>query len=214
MLSPLTKRVDYDIKTYKSYRYHVKENPTNYTKINSAVGAVVGTVIPLALIAKKQKTNVFKIKYGIAEMITTSVGSIIGAVIGGMIGDKKENRKQKVHEGVFQFMNAAVPTMITGAFYTLCERTKSLNNIPTKILGTGLCLVGGMFMAAKLSNKINDPQDKIPDRKLTFKDAVANADDALGVLVLAKVPIAQKLQVEKTLPAIYGWCGYRAGISN
>ena len=64
------------------------------------------------------------------------------------------------------------------------------------------------------SNKINDPHDKVPDRKLTFKDSIANIDDALGVLILAKVPIAEKLHVDKTLPAIYSWCGYRAGISN
>ena len=42
----------------------------------------------------------------------------------------------------------------------------------------------------------------------------SNIDDALGVLILAKVPIAEKLHVDKTLPAIYSWCGYRAGISN
>ena len=71
-----------------------------------------------------------------------------------------------------------------------------------------------MHLAAKLSNKINDPQDKVPDRKLTFKDSIANIDDALGVLILAKVPIAEKLHIDKTLPAIYSWCGYRAGISN
>ena len=47
-----------------------------------------------------------------------------------------------------------------------------------------------------------------------YRDSIANIDDALGVLILAKVPIAEKLHVDKTLPAIYSWCGYRAGISN
>lgn len=215
MLDPVSgNKIDYDIKTYKSYRYHVKDKPTNTAKICAGVGAVAGTVIPMVFIANKQKVSIFKIDYKVKEMITTSLGSIVGAVIGGAIGDKKDNKTQKIHEGVFQFMNATVPTVMTGAMFALCNKVKALNNIPTKILGTAVCLIGGMLLAAKLSNRINDPQDKIPDRKLTIKDAVANADDALGVLVLAKVPIAQKLQVEKTLPAIYGWCGYRAGISN
>ena len=215
MLSSLqSNKIDYDIKTYKSYRYHTKEKPSNKTKIYSGIGAVAGTVIPMFMIAKKQKVSIFKIDYKVKEMITTSLGSIVGAVIGGLLADKKENKTQKIHEGVFQFMNATIPTVITGAMFALCNKVKALNNVPTKIAGTGISLIGGMLLAAKLSNKINDPQDKIPDRKLTIKDAVANADDALGVLVLAKVPIAQRLQIDKTLPAVYGWCGYRAGISN
>lgn len=72
----------------------------------------------------------------------------------------------------------------------------------------------GMKVAADLSNLINDPKDLVPDRKLTIKDAAANIDDALGIFVLAKMPFAKYLHVEKILPAIYSWCGYRAGESN
>ena len=91
---------------------------------------------------------------------------------------------------------------------------KALNNNSFKIAGTLLGVFAGMQVAAFLSNKINDPQDKVPDRKLTLKDSVANVDDVFGALVLAKIPIAQKLHVEKILPAIFSWCGYRAGNSN
>ena len=89
-----------------------------------------------------------------------------------------------------------------------------LNNNTFKISGTLAGLLAGMPIAAALSNKINDPHDKVPDRKLTIKDSIANIDDAIGVLVLTKVPIAEKLHVDKILPVIFSWCGYRAGMSN
>ena len=45
-----------------------------------------------------------------------------------------------------------------------------------------------------------------------MKDALANVDDAFGAFSIAKIPMADK--VEKILPLIYVWCGYRAGQSN
>ena len=39
-------------------------------------------------------------------------------------------------------------------------------------------------------------------------------DDALGALVVAKIPVVDKLHLEKIMPAIFAWCGYRAGESN
>ena len=71
-----------------------------------------------------------------------------------------------------------------------------------------------MYGAASISNLVCDPKDKHPDRKLTVKDSFANLDDVVGVLVLAKFPLADKLHIEKILPAIYASCGYRAGKSN
>ncbi len=209
MLAPVTgKKVEYDIRPYKSYRRHVAEEPDAATKVKVAAGSIAGTLIPMAILAKHQNRKIYNIKYHVKEMILVSAGSIAGGLAGGLIADKKENTKQKVNESVFQFMNASVPPLITGVLYTFSK------NIKYRIASTIIGLFGGMQLAAKLSNKINDPQDKVPDRKLTFKDSIANIDDALGVLILAKVPIAEKLHIDKTLPAIYSWCGYRAGISN
>ena len=93
------------------------------------------------------------------------------------------------------------------------ENSKSLkDNKIARIVGIAASLLVGMKGAAVLSNFINDPNDKVPDRKLTMKDAVANIDDALGALAIAKVPFADK--VEKIIPLIFVWCGYRAGQSN
>ena len=206
MLTPVSgKKIEYDIRTY---RYHRKEKPVTSVKLAVAAGSVAGTVAPMLFFAKKQNTNLFKIKYKVKEMVLVSAGSIAGGLTAGLIADKKGNQKQKVNESVFQFMNASLPPLIVAGLYLVSK------NLTYRIAATAIGLLGGMQIAAKLSNKINDPYDKVPDRKLTFKDSIANIDDALGVLVLAKVPLAEKLHIEKTLPAIYSWCGYRAGISN
>ncbi len=91
---------------------------------------------------------------------------------------------------------------LTGAAIRLCETTPKLNNIPAKIASIGGSLLIGMHGAASVSNLICDPKDKHPDRKLDLKDSIANLDDMLGVLVLAKFPMADKLHLEKN-PSIY-----------
>ena len=123
------------------------------------------------------------------------------------------NKKEKMDEGVFQFMNATVPLLFVHTVTKFLENSKSLkDNKIARIVGIAASLLVGMKGAAVLSNFINDPNDKVPDRKLTMKDAVANIDDALGALAIAKVPFADK--VEKIIPLIFVWCGYRAGQSN
>lgn len=92
--------------------------------------------------------------------------------------------------------------------------SKKFNNVPSKIASVIIALTVGMFGTATVSNLIFDPLDKKPDRKLTLKDCLANIDDAIGVFVLAKFPLADKLHLERLLPAIYAYCGYRAGKSN
>lgn len=111
-------------------------------------------------------------------------------------------------------MNASIPTLLCGGLLGFSKKFKCLNNNIFKIGSTAVGLIAGMQVAAALSNKINDPMDKVPDRKLTIKDSIANIDDAIGILVLTKVPIAEKLHVDKILPVVFSWCGYRAGMSN
>lgn len=212
MISPIkSSKIEYDIKTYRNHR---KEPIDSSAKYKVAAGAVIGTLTPMAFIAKKTKTNIFKIKYNTKEMLLLSTGAILGGLATGLLTGKKEHHKQKINEGVFQFLNATVPTLLTASLFSLTKKVKNLNNIPCKVLSALTGLIGGMFLASKLANIINDPYDKVPDRKLTLKDSVANIDDAVGILVVTKVPIASKLQVEKALPAVYGLCGYRAGMSN
>lgn len=194
-----------------AYEHEIKTSD----KIQSAVGALVGTTVPLLFMMKKQNTkNIFKLNYGLKEMITLSASSIGCATAVGMIGDTKEAKKNKFREGVFQFMNGTVPTWIVTGVLALAENSKKYNNIPSKIGSVILSLAVGMYGTATVSNLLFDPLDKKPDRKLTLKDCVANMDDAIGVLVLAKIPFIDKLHIEAALPAIFAYSGYRAGKSN
>lgn len=200
---------------YVSYRYHQIRESERKEAIRSAIGATIGTAVPLLIFAKKQKIqNPLKLKYGLKELIGVSTGSIIGGVIAGSIGENKYDNIQKVKEGVFQFMNASIPPALVVGLMKLTPKINVLNNNAGKIGSIIAGLVGGMFTAAKLSNLVCDPKDKEPDRKLTFKDSLANIDDALGVLALTDSKFIKKLPVSQLLPFIYIFCGYRAGSSN
>ena len=203
-------------RVYMNYRVHRAEPSDTKTKLKSLAGSLAGVGVGMAAIAKMQELPLsdvktyFKLKYGIKEMIIMSGLAIIGGVAGGMSGSGK--KKEKMDEGVFQFMNATVPLLaVTPAVKLLDSSPFKQNKILriSTILGS---LLLGMKGAAELSNFINDPNDLVPDRKLTMKDAIANVDDTIGAFAVAKVPIVDK--VEKLLPAIYAWCGYRAGQSN
>ena len=203
-----------DVRPLQRHRNEVREITTG-DKIKAGVGAIAGTVLPMMFMMKKQKVkNPFKLQYGLQEMIGMSASSIIGGVAVGMIGEDKKTNENKLKEGLFQFMNASIPTWIVGGVLKLCESSKNFNNIPGKIMSITGGLIIGMYGAASVSNLICDPHDKRPDRKLTLKDCLINIDDALGVLVLAKFPCADKLHFERLLPFIFAYCGYRSGKSN
>lgn len=207
-------------KVYRSRRYHNLEEADKFTKLRATAGAVAGAAVPLLYFAKKQNGKIsslnklLQINYGLKEFIAIGAASILGGVLAGMIGESKQSRQNKINEGVFQFMNCSVPPVIIAGLFKLGEKFKPLNNVPCKIAATGVGAIGGMYLAAELSNKINDPKDLYPDRKLTIKDALANFDDVLGALVLAKFKFIEKLGAERLLPAVTAWCGYRAGVSN
>ncbi len=195
----------------KAYEHSVSTSD----KIQAGIGSVVGTAIPLVLMMRRQKVkNPLKLHYGLKDMVIVSGSAVAGGVAVGMIGDTKQARKNKFKEGVFQFMNATIPTWIVSVVLELSKRSSKLNNVAGKIGSLALGLVVGMFGTATAANLIFDPKDKVPDRKLTIKDCLVNLDDALGALVLARIPFVDKLHLESVLPAIYAYCGYRAGKSN
>lgn len=184
-------------------------------KTKALVGSTIGTVLPILFMMKKQGVkNPLKLKYGMWDMIGVSAGSIVGGVGAGLIAENKKVQKNRLKEGLFQFMNASIPTWIVGGVVSLCENSEKYNNKRNKILSVIGGLLVGMYGSAALSNVVTDPKDKYPDRKLTFKDALANIDDGLGALALAKIPIIEKINIGRFLPVIYAACGYRAGQSN
>ena len=188
---------------------------TPQDKLKAGIGSLIGTAVPMIFMMKKQRVkNPLKLKYGLKDMVILSGSAITGGVAVGMIGETPAARKNKFKEGVFQFLNASIPTWIVGGVLKLAENNPKTNNIPCKIASMACVLIVGMFGCAEISNLIFDPKDKYPDRKLTLKDCLANMDDALGVLILAKFPFVEKLHIESALPLIYTYCGYRAGESN
>ncbi|MBS4759627.1 MAG: hypothetical protein KHX03_02890 [Clostridium sp.] len=206
--------------TWIDRRYHRIEKTDNKTASVIAASSILSTLVPMAFFAKKQfgkvnLKNLIKIKYELPEMLCVSAGSITGGVVSGLVADKKADKKRKINEGVFQFMNATVPTLLVGGALKLLEdNSKYKNSKPVKVAAVATGLIAGMPLAAFLSNLINDPKDKEPDRKLTLKDSIINMDDAIGALVLADFPLIKHLHIEKIMPAIFAWCGYRAGQSN
>lgn len=205
---------------YLKHRYHNVEEADTFTKIRAAAGAIVGAAAPLVCFAKKQHgklgslNQVLRIDYGLKEFLTIGASAIFGGTAAGMLGQAPHKRSQKSQEAVFQFMNCSVPSILITGLFSLGKHYKSLNNVPAKIVSTAVGAGGGMFLAAELSNKINDPKDLYPDRKLTMQDAVANFDDVLGALVLAKFQAVEKLGAERLIPAVAAWCGYRAGTTD
>ncbi len=199
---------------YLSYRYHKTRKNETHEAIRAFAGATIGTAIPLMLFAKKQKTNIFKLQYHLPELIGVGGGGIVGGVLGGIIKTNKQEKKQKLNEGIFQFSNVVLPPIIVTGLSKLIKQFPKLNTLKIKIGTTAVGLVGGMFLAAKFANFICDPFDKVPDRKLSFKDSLANIDDAIGIMALSDIPVLKKFPVSQILPLIYILCGYRAGESN
>lgn len=201
---------------------HLNHRVRNYNrdiskadKTKALIGATGGTALSLLYMLKKQKIkNPLKLEYGMQDMVLVSASSIVGGVGVGLIGEKKEVQKNRLKEGLFQFMNSAIPTWIVGGVVSLCESKPKYNTSKNKMFSVLGGLLVGMYGSAALANVITDPKDKHPDRKLTLKDALANIDDAVGALALAKIPVINKLHIEKVLPLIYTACGYRAGQSN
>ncbi len=205
-----------------SKRHKVSDAPDTSTKVKIAAGAVLGTVIPLMLFAKKQNldlkkvSSLFKVEYGLKEMVGVSAGSIVGGGLAGITFDKKNTFKEKMDECTFQFLNSVIPPAMIAGMLEITE-TYGGKLKDNKLLKVGILLTGifsGMKLAVRAANLINDPKDKVPDRKLSMLDAVVNVDDAVGALVLANFPCVKNLHIDKLLPIIYAWCGYRAGETN
>lgn len=198
------------------------------------VSTMLGAVVPIIAIRKYQgkalkagalkdmdfagKAKTFfkslNIKYELKEMLLISFGSVAGGLFGGLVSGKKEDKKSKVKESVFQALNVAIPTTLVATLLDAAEKSKKAKGILPKIAAVVLGIGVGMPSAAILSNDINSSvidRDNQQQRKLSLKDCFVHIDDLLGALVLAKIPFADKLHVEKILPALYMLCGYEAG---
>ena len=196
----------------KNFFHIPKPKPLKaYEKAEIIAGAAAGTIIPLVKFAKKQSLPIHKLQYTTKEMIYLSTGSIAGGILGGIVADKGKNIKNKIKEGVFQFFNAIVPTLMIKPILYICNHVKPLNNNKIK---AGLLLGGifsGMHIGADISNKINGNKTPESKRKVKFIDSLANIDVISGALILAKMPLIDKFGIQKFLPLPYIWTGFEAG---
>lgn len=191
------------------------QSTNNQINKKALIGAAIGTAAPVCCMLKKQQiTNPLKLEYNLKDMITLSASSIAGGVAAGCILEAPQTQEKKVKEGVFQFINASFPAIFSTGALKLCKKSKHFNNNAGKICAIAGGVIAGMFLGVKTTNKIFDPKDEHPDRKLSPKDCIANIDDVIGALTLAKIPMVQNLQIDKLLPAVYTYCGYRAGKNN
>lgn len=188
--------------------------------------SAAGIAIPLIFIGKKQNPgikmnslkNILKIadiNYNFGNILVLGLGGVLGGLIGGL-ADKNEHKKvRKLKEGAYQLMNLALPALFVASGIKLCESTPKLNKSIPKIAATGIGIWAGVNLAVwfanKFENKVFDPQDISPDRKFKNKDLLVHADDLVGALVLAKMPLMEKLKIGRALPFIFAWCGYHIG---
>ncbi len=194
-------------------RVHSNEAPTP-VKIASAVGATVGAGLSVLALAKKQKVKFHDVDYGLKEMLGVGLGAIGGGVLGGLLTTDRKKYERKIDEGIFQYSMVALPGLAVSGAMLACDKFKPLNNVPAKIAATGAALAVGLEVAVDFANLVSDLDNNDPDRKLTFKDAIASVDDFIGILVLAKIKAVKKMKLERLIPAVYAYCGYKAGTTN
>ena len=201
-------------RTHMECRYKRDEFVSSRDKGKALAGSALGTLLPMLFFSKIQKKNLWNLKYKFNEIVTMSIGANVGSIAISSIGKSKKEKEKKYNEGVFQVINSIMPMAMVDGGIKLCEKSKKFNNTKAKIATSIAGVVAGTQLGIRLANKITDPKNIIPDRKYTAKDAIANLDDAVGILVLGKVPFADKIHIEKVLPAIYTYSGYRSGTSN
>lgn len=170
----------------------------------------------------------FHIEYELKEMLLVSFSSILGGIAGGLIGDKEEKPVTKVKEGVFQFINVAIPTSIVAGLLGVTGKYPKLSGTLPKIAAVALGIGGGMPLAAVVSNTINNKvvdTDCKTKRELKLKDCFVHVDDVLGAILLAKGSLVKPAAgaaasaagdvveglVSAVLPFLYASCGYEAG---
>ena len=156
----------------------------------------------------------FKLEYNAYKMIGMAAAANIGGILLSSIGESKKDQKKKWKEGAFQMSLTTLPLLLVDGSIKLVEKCKSakINNNFVKIIVSAFGVAIGSNTAIAISNKLrNDKEAKKPKRELKLIDMIANIDDFVAIMVLAKIPFAKKIKIERALPFIYAFCGYRSG---
>lgn len=207
----------YKFKPYKAFqnKNRVKDEKNKFN-LRPLVGAALGVAAATLLTSKMFHKPLFKkpenIKTStfqdVTEMLTMAGLANIGGVIGGSIGKNKSSIKKKIHEAGFQIMNTSIPMLMVTAVIKTCEAVKKLNKAPIKIIGSFVAMTSGAVIATLITNKNKPKQEK---RQYTIKDSLANFDDIIATIKIGFKRITEIVPVDKILPFIYIYNGYRAG---
>lgn len=195
-------------KTYNYYKNQVSQNneprKRNYKAL---VGAAAGAFLTSAYWSKKPKKDT--IPDELARMLSTAGLANALGVVGGSIGADKKAVKKKCKEAGFQMLNTAIPMLMVSGVLGACKNIKKLNNKPAKIIGSIMGMTSGAWLATKITNETK--QDDEPIRKYTLRDSVANFDDIIATVSIGFKKVLDYVPVDKMLPFIYAYCGYRSG---
>ena len=160
--------------------------------------------------------NMFKIE-NFSQIFATTTGGILGGLYSGLKEAKsKKDKEAKYKEGTFEFLNVMVPTVLVALLTKYSDKTGKLNSALGKAGIILTSVVGGMFIANKASNKINEKifdKDKENKDIRHFKpaDCLVHIDDLLNLAILTKIPFVNKFHLDKILPFIYARTGYEVG---
>lgn len=184
-------------------------------KALALIGSTTGAAIPLLTFMKKQKApDIFHVKYNVTRMLTMAACANAGGIMLSSIGEKKKDVLKKWKEGAFQMSLTSLPMLLVDSAIKLCEKSKNpkINNNLMKIIGSVIGVSIGSNTAIFISNKLrNNKEAQKPKRELKLIDMIANLDDAVAICVLARIPFADKIHIERALPFIYSFCGFRSG---
>ena len=201
---------------FKPYTDYVNPKQTN-KKINykALIGSVAGLAAATAInlstnkaIANNRRVVKAPILKEVSQILLMAGLTNIGGVIGGSIGKSKEEKRKKLKEAGFEIMNTTIPMLLVTGATVLCNNIKALNKIPIKIAASlGAMSLGGLI-ATTITNSDNPKGEK---RKYTPQDALANFDDIIATIKIGFSDFAKKVPVDKILPFIYVYNGYRSG---
>lgn len=198
----------------------LNKEPNDYKKekILAGIGAVTGVGLVLSVMMSLQKIkNPMKLNYRVQEMLAMAGCADIGGILMSSIGASSNDKRKKWTEGAFQFALTSTPLICVDTILKQCGKSSKryINNNITKIAASVAGVYAGSNLALFIANKIRKQSPaKQPERKLKLIDMVANFDDAVAIMVLAKIPFADKIQIKRLLPFIYSFCGFRSGTGN
>ena len=212
--------------------------PERKTSMPVAVGSLIGTLLPMAIMAgreglfKKAKGlgkllapfNVdYKTKNGYLKIIALGGSAVLGGFLGGVINDKGKDTWAKIKEGNYQFItNIVMPVLFCKFYEQMTEKLahrfpkidflSSEKNFPkiTRSAIIGLAgVVTGVTTGAFLSNQLN---------KRIHKDEIPprkiHAKDFLIQVddMAAAFTVTGALPfVDKVLPLVYFLSGMETG---